>query len=400
MQDATEAITIDPEFVKGYYRRASANMALGKLKDAIKDFKAVIKLAPSDPTSRAKLNSCQKELKRLEVEEAIFFDEVKKSAFDSIGDIDSIQVDKNYDGPHLDGELTIEFVKELLNYMKTEKKLHRKYTIMILVQAKKYFESRGTIEDVDIPEGSKLTVCGDIHGQYYDLMHVFDTNGLPSPTNMYLWNGDFVDRGSFSVECILALFCFKLLYPNSVYLSRGNHETDDMNRVYGFQGEVVAKYTDHIFRLFSEVFNAVPLGNLVMNKILVLHGGLFSRDGVTMDELRQIDRFRQPGNSGLMCEMLWSDPMDSPGRAASQRGIGIRFGPDVTKRFLDDNGLQMIIRSHEVKSQGYEIVHDGKLVTIFSAPNYCDVNNNLGAYIHITRDLNLTYHQFNAVPVI
>ena len=102
---------------------------------------------------------------------------------------------------------------------------------------------------------------------------------------MYLWNGDFVDRGSFSVECVLTLFAFKWLYPNAVFLSRGNHETDDMNRAYGFEGECKHKYSEAMFKLFSDIFNAVPLGNLIQEKILVVHGGLFSRDDVTMEEV-------------------------------------------------------------------------------------------------------------------
>jgi serine/threonine-protein phosphatase 5 len=101
-----------------------------------------------------------------------------------------------------------------------------------------------------------------------------------------------------------------------------------------------------------------------------------------------------------MCELLWSDPQGLPGRSASKRGCGIQFGPDVTKNFLDHNNLKMLIRSHEVKHEGYEIAHNGRCVTIFSAPNYCDTNNNKGAFIHITPDLECTYHQFSAVPVL
>lgn len=253
---------------------------------------------------RQKLKDCQQEYKRIEFEKAITVQDVK-SVIDQLGDIDSIVVEDTYDGPHLT-EINVEFVLELLEYMKQQKKLHKKYLWKMLIKIKEYFESRSSIDDVYIPEGAKLTVCGDIHGQYYDLLNVFELNGLPSETNMYLWNGDFVDRGSFSVECAIALFAFKLLYPNSVYLSRGNHEANDMNKVYGFEGEVKHKYTDNTFKLFSEVFNAIPLGNLIMEKILVIHGGLFSKKGVTIDDLRKINRFQQPGQSGLMCELLWS----------------------------------------------------------------------------------------------
>ncbi|KAJ3213777.1 Serine/threonine-protein phosphatase 5 [Dinochytrium kinnereticum] len=396
--DAETAINIDPKFVKAYYRRAVGHMALGKLKDAVKDFKAVVKVAPRDADARIKLSECEKELKRIEFEKAISFEEDKKSAAQLLGDVNSIIVDSSYDGPHLtEAGVTEEFVKSLLSHMEAQKKLHKKYLYTILLAAKEMFDNAPTIVDIDVPEGSKLTVCGDIHGQYYDLLNIFKRNGYPSPTNMYLFNGDFVDRGSFSLECILTLLTYKVLYPSAMYLSRGNHETDDMNKVYGFEGEVKSKFSDLTFKLFSEIFNAVPLGNLIGNKILVIHGGLFSKDGVTIEEIRKINRFRQPGSEGLMCELLWSDPQDSMGRSRSKRGVGIQFGPDVTEEFCKTNGLDCIIRSHEVKQDGYEVAHNGKCITIFSAPNYCDSVGNKGAYIEIGPDLKLKYQQFSAV---
>ncbi|KAJ3119565.1 Serine/threonine-protein phosphatase 5 [Physocladia obscura] len=390
--DAETAIALDPKFIKAYYRRAVGHMAMGKLKDAVKDFKAVVRVAPRDVDARIKLTECEKELKRRLFENAIAFNEVKKSALELIGDIENIIVE-----PSLKTQITPEFVKNLLAHMKAQKKLHRKYVFQILVAAKKLFEESPTIVDISVPEGKRITVCGDIHGQFYDLLNIFEMNGLPSDDNMYLFNGDFVDRGSFSVECILTLLAFKTMSPSCIYLSRGNHETDDMNKVYGFEGEVKAKYSDVMFKLFSEIFNAVPLGNLIGGKIFVIHGGLFSRDGVTMDEIRKIDRFRQPGNEGLMCELLWSDPQLLPGRSRSKRGVGTQFGPDVTEKFCKENGLDVIIRSHEVKEQGYEVAHKGRCVTIFSAPNYCDNVGNKAAFINIGHELKLEYRQFEAV---
>ncbi|KAJ3218805.1 Serine/threonine-protein phosphatase 5 [Dinochytrium kinnereticum] len=396
--DAEKAISLDPKFVKAYYRRAVGHMALGKLKEAVKDFKAVVKVAPRDADAKVKLAECEKELRRIEFEKAISFDEAKKSAVQLLGDISAMTVEPSYDGPHLPTEgVTEEFVTSLLSHMESQKKLHKKYLYTILLSAKDIFDNSPTIIDIDIPAGSKLTVCGDIHGQYYDLLNIFKKNGYPSPTNMYLFNGDFVDRGSFSLECIMTLLAYKVLYPSAMFLSRGNHETDNMNKVYGFEGEVKAKYSDVTFKLFSEIFDAVPLGNLVGGKILVIHGGLFSRNGVTMDEIRAIDRFKQPGSEGLMCELLWSDPQDANGRSSSKRGVGIQFGPDVTEDFCKTNGLDCIIRSHEVKENGYEIAHNGKCITIFSAPNYCDSVGNKGAYIEIGPDLKLIYHEFTAV---
>ncbi|CAJ0864308.1 10355_t:CDS:2 [Entrophospora sp. SA101] len=253
--------------------------------------------------------------------------------------------------------------------------------------------------NVNYPPGpvSHLRV-NRVVGQFYDLLNIFDLNGLPSTNNMYLFNGDFVDRGSFSLEVILTLFAFKWLYPNSLHLTRGNHETDDMNKVYGFEGEVHAKYSKEMFELFAETFTTLPLANVIKNKIMVVHGGLFSRDDVTLDEIRKVNRFnsRQINSESLMCEILWSDPQILPGRSPSKRGLGVQFGPDVTENFLKRNNLGKL--SHEVKENGYVIEHNGKCITVFSAPNYCDTMGNKGAFIVITPDLELNYKTFTAVP--
>lgn len=170
--------------------------------------------------------------------------------------------------------------------------------------------------------------------------------------------------------------------------------------MYGFDGEVKAKYSTQMAELFTEVYNWLPLAHCLNNRVLVsdnvlsklshiicilcenieciilmklyqvMHGGLFSRDDVTLQEIREIDRNRQPPDEGLMCELLWSDPQPQNGRAPSKRGVGVQFGPDVTQNFLRINSLDYIVRSHEVKNDGYEVGHDGKCITVFSAPNY------------------------------
>jgi len=163
--------------------------------------------------------------------------------------------------------------------------------------------------------------------------------------------------------------------------------------------------------MFSETFSALPLATLVGGKFLVLHGGLFSKDGVTLDDIRKIDRHarRQPASEGLVNEMLWTDPQPNPGRGPSKRGVGLQFGPDVTKRFCEANGLEAVIRSHEVRMGGYEVEHQNRLVTVFSAPNYwyfhvekgtyySDSTGNLGAWINIGSDLKLQFQTFQAVP--
>ncbi|CAI9164317.1 unnamed protein product [Rangifer tarandus platyrhynchus] len=179
----------------------------------------------------------------------------------------------------------------------------------------------------------------------------------------------------------------------------GNHETDNMNQIYGFEGEVKAKYTAQMYELFSEVFEWLPLAQCINGKVLIMHGGLFSEDGVTLDDIRKIERSRQPPDSGPMCDLLWSDPQPQNGRSVSKRGVSCQFGPDVTKAFLEENKLDYIIRSHEVKAEGYEVAHGGRCVTVFSAPNYCDQMGNKAAYIHLRgSDLRPQFHQFTAVP--
>ncbi|KAJ2843969.1 Serine/threonine-protein phosphatase 5, partial [Coemansia erecta] len=229
----------------------------------------------------------------------------------------------------------------------------------------------------------------------------------------YLFNGDFVDRGSFSVEVIMLFFALKLLYPNGFFLNRGNHESIGMNQLYGFEGEVRHKYPTQgkrMFDLFQETFEALPIAHLIEDKIFVVHGGLYSRetaknasqpdgDGVVrLEELRDLPRFYQPQHTSLLRESLWSDPQNQNGRAPSPRGTAIQFGPDVTREFCEKNNLKMVIRSHQEMPEGYEIAHDGRIVTVFSAPNYCDQSTNKGAYIRITPELECSYHKFTAVP--
>lgn len=129
------------------------------------------------------------------------------------------------------------------------------------------------------------------------------------------------------------------MYPDHFHLLRGNHESKTMNQMYGFQGEVESKYNSKLFELFTEVFCFLPLSAVINKKVFVTHGGLFSQDGVKLEDIKKIDRNRQPPDEGLMCELLWSDPQPFPGRAPNKRGVGIAFGPDVTENFLKDNGL-------------------------------------------------------------
>ncbi|XP_021969695.1 serine/threonine-protein phosphatase 5 isoform X1 [Helianthus annuus] len=312
----------------------------------------------------------------------------------------NIDVEPQYAGARIEGDvITLDFVKQMMDDFKNQKSLHKRYAFQIVLQTREILMALPSLVDINVPDGKHFTVCGDVHGQFFDLLNIFELNGLPSDENPYLFNGDFVDRGSFSVEVILTLFAFKCMSPSAIHLSRGNHESKSMNKIYGFEGEVRSKLSDKFVELFAEVFCYLPLAHVINEKIFVVHGGLFSTDGVKLSDIRAIDRFCEPPEEGLMCEILWSDPQPNPGRGPSKRGVGLSFGGDVTKRFLKDNNLDLVVRSHEVKDEGYEIEHDGKLITVFSAPNYCDQMGNKGAFIRFEApSMEPKIVTFSAVP--
>ncbi|KAG4935590.1 hypothetical protein JHK84_049793 [Glycine max] len=311
-----------------------------------------------------------------------------------------LDVEPQYSGARIEGDVvTLNFVKKMIEDFKNQKFLHKRYAFQIVLQTREALQALPSLVDIHVPDGKHFTVCGDVHGQYYDLLNIFELNGLPSEENPYLFNGDFVDRGSFSLEVILTLFAFKCMSPSAIYLARGNHESKSMNKIYGFEGEVRSKLNETFVELFAEVFCCLPLAHVINEKVFVVHGGLFSVDGVKVSDIRSINRFCEPPEEGLMCELLWSDPQPLPGRGPSKRGVGLSFGADVTKRFLQENNLDLVVRSHEVKDEGYEIEHDGKLITVFSAPNYCDQMGNKGAFIRFEApDLKPNIVTFSAVP--
>ena len=362
------------------------------------DFKKAAKIEPNNKDTKLKLAECEQVVKRIAFEKAIAVAE-PASAFEGL-EVESMTVSDAYDGARLGNEMTQDFIDDMISRFKEGKPFHKKYVYQIIQAVWRIVTKEPTMVEVSVPTGSKLTICGDTHGQYFDLLEIFRLNGFPTDNHYYLFNGDFVDRGSWSSEIALLLYAYKWLRPEKFFLNRGNHETDDMNKVYGFEGECKAKYNDKVFRLFSESFSALPLATLVGTKYFVLHGGLFSDDKVSLNDIRKLDRHkqRQPGQAGLMMEMLWTDPQTAPGRGPSKRGVGMQFGPDVTKRFCEANGLEAVIRSHEVRMEGYEVEHDGRCITVFSAPRYCDSTENKGAYINVGPEYKLDFHKFDAVP--
>jgi serine/threonine-protein phosphatase 5 len=398
IEDSEAAIKADPSYIKAYYRKGSAYFALAKYEPALQTFKRAQQLAPSDADITVKL----KEVKKLFIEQqfalSIRVDDVQPSSKLKPEDI---SVPPTYDGPVYEkgDPITHEWVVKLLEYLRLENRFHKRYLWNLLIAVKDILKELPSLVDVPIPDDQEFTICGDVHGQYYDLLNIYKLNGYPSEKNPYLFNGDFVDRGSFSVEIVIALFAWKVFNPNCIYFNRGNHEAKSLNKIYGFEGEVKAKYCNDTLNLFSEVFCHLPICHVLKKEVMVVHGGLFAKDGITLDDIRKIDRVREPPEDGVMCDILWSDPTKQNGRHPSKRGVSMGFGPDVAKKFLDDNKLKYLVRSHEVKDGGYEVEADGRVITIFSAPNYCDQMKNKGAYIKlIGRDMTPKFTQFEAVP--
>jgi serine/threonine-protein phosphatase 5 len=421
--DATLAIETDPSYVKAYYRRGTANYALNKFKLAKKDFLKVCKLKPKDRDARLRYSECDKVVKEMAFAAAIQSEET--IPLSESYQPNDVLIAKGYDGPHPNGEimvngdldkedllfepgkLPIDFVMAAVQAFKDQKLIHKRYVARLLIHCKKYFQSLPSLTEITLPDqhdeeskidhAPRITVCGDTHGQFYDVLNIFKINGYPSSENPYLFNGDFVDRGSFSVEVILTFLLFKMANPDCIHLQRGNHETKNMNRIYGFEGEVKAKYDDKIFDLFLEVFCELPLAAVIEDKIFVTHGGI-PVEPVSLEQVKKIKRGIEPPESGLMSDLLWSDPQPFEGKSPSKRGVGFSFGPDITQAFLEKNGLKMLVRSHEVKEEGYLVEHGGKTITVFSAPNYCDSMGNKGAFIHFEKDCEAKYTQFEAVP--
>eukprot|EP01063_Lacrimia_lanifica_P023199 TRINITY_DN30686_c0_g1_i1.p2 TRINITY_DN30686_c0_g1~~TRINITY_DN30686_c0_g1_i1.p2 ORF type:complete len:489 (+),score=235.10 TRINITY_DN30686_c0_g1_i1:44-1510(+) len=404
MIDAERSIEIDPTFVKAYYRHATAKVMLGKVKEALKDYKRVLAVKPNDTDAQKKYKDCEKEVKRQQFMAAIKTEEKESlcSKYRDDGDCSwkMINVPASYSGPNLPDTITLEYVEALREHMRQEKMPPKRDVYGLLIQARNILASFPNVVPVTAPSTAKVNVCGDVHGQYYDLLHLFKLGGAPGPDNYYIFNGDFVDRGSYSVECYMLLIAYKILYPNYFFLSRGNHEGRSLNTVYGFEGEVSAKLGGgaELFDLYQECFQALPLSHNLNGKVWCVHGGLYERDGVTIADINKETRFCEP-DSGLMSNMLWSDPMPMRGRAPNKRGVGVSFGPDVTEEFLNTNGLEYMIRSHEVKDEGYVVEHDGKCITVFSAPNYCDSVGNKAAFITLRPpDYTPKYTVFDSQP--
>nr|XP_055056755.1 serine/threonine-protein phosphatase with EF-hands 2 [Misgurnus anguillicaudatus] len=417
----------------------------------------------------------------------------------------NIDVPDIYSGPRLTFPLDMDQAANLVDAFKNKQQLHSRYVLQLLLETWKLLRVMPNINRVSTCHSKEITICGDLHGQLEDLLLIFYKNGMPSLEKPYIFNGDYVDRGKDSIEILLTLFAFLLVYPGDVYLNRGNHEDHIINLRYGFTKEVLKKYKMHgkrILKLLQKIFSWLPLVTVIDHRVLVVHGGI--SDSTDLALIARVDRHKyvsalrpskktntsrsylyapaevydetmicknrrgsmtfpkpfgsrdcfqrrslqnfsaaivrtveeelevrrrqaslssfskshnllasalssesEPESSEFtdtnidewkqILDLLWSDPMSQDGCIPNEvRGGGCYWGPDVTEDFLNRHNLQLIIRSHECKQDGYEFCHNRKVLTLFSASNYYEVGSNRGAFIRLGPDLVPYFVQYQA----
>ncbi|CAN6725996.1 unnamed protein product [Malus baccata var. baccata] len=267
--------------------------------------------------------------------------------------------------------------------------------------SKDIFLRQPNLLELDAP----IKICGGIHGQYSDLLSLLESGGWPSHSN-YLFLGDYVDHGKQSLETICLLLAYKIKYPQHFFLLRGNHECASINRIYGFYDECKQRFNVRLRKEFTDCFNCLPVAALLEDKILCMHGGLSPE----LNNLNQINTLKRPTDvpvSGLLCDLMWSDPSkDIEGWGPNDRGISFTFGADRVTEFLQKHDLDLIYRAHHCRSQpsfsiynlylhvvkdGYEFFADTKLLTIFSAPNYCGEFDNAGTMMSVNESLKRSF---------
>ncbi|TPX47534.1 hypothetical protein SeMB42_g00183 [Synchytrium endobioticum] len=300
------------------------------------------------------------------------------------------------------GKPDLDFLKQ---HLYREGRLSEDQALWIIKSGTELLSKEPNLLEVDAP----VTVCGDVHGQYYDLMKLFEVGGNPAETR-YLFLGDYVDRGYFSVECVLYLWSLKMWYPNTIHMLRGNHECRHLTDYFTFKLECKHKYSEIVYEACLESFCALPLAAIMNKQFLCIHGGL-SPELQSLDDLRQINRFKEPPTHGIMCDTLWSDPLEDFGQERTNeffvhnhvRGCSYFFSYHAACAFLERNNLLSIIRAHEAQDAGYRMYRKTRttgfpsVITIFSAPNYLDVYNNKAAVLKYENNV-MNIRQFNCTP--
>ena len=247
------------------------------------------------------------------------------------------------------------------------------------------------VQPISVP----VIVCGDIHGQFFDLMNLFEKGG-DLPDKKYLFLGDYVDRGYNSVETLEYLLCLKLKYHGRITLLRGNHESRQICYSYGFYEEITRKYGNaNPWRYFNDLFDYLPIAALIEGKIFCVHGGLSPLIS-TVDQIRLINRKQEIPHEGAFCDLMWSDPDDIEAWVISTRGAGYIFGWKVVNEFNRINDLNLICRAHQLVNEGFKYWFKEKnLVTVWSAPNYCYRCGNKASILKLGQKMEKEFELFD-----
>ena len=284
---------------------------------------------------------------------------------------------------------------QFIETVRAHKPIQERDLICLFRMAQDILFQEGTLLNLTAP----ITVCGDVHGQFYDVLYLFEVGGLP-PATKYLFLGDYVDRGYYSLETFALLLAYKVRYPDRFYMLRGNHESRQVNTLYGFYEEIVQRF-GHAgpWKLCNEVFDMLPMAALIDTKIYCVHGGL-SPQIKLVDQVALFERRQEIPNSGPISDICWSDPeADLVGWGVNQRGAGWLFGSRPTQEFCHNNNLKMIARAHQLAMEGYEWHFGGQqLVTVWSAPNYMYRVGNKASVMTVSESLECDFKTFEAVP--
>ncbi|KAI3878645.1 hypothetical protein MKW92_041505 [Papaver armeniacum] len=292
----------------------------------------------------------------------------------------------------MDESLLYDIIQKLLNFKdgrRTQDKYHLSESE--IQQLCRYSSSIFLKQPVLLELQPPIKICGDIRGHYSDLLRLFEHCGSPSQTN-YLFLGDYVDQGERGIETICLLLAFKIKYQDRFFLLRGNHESASIKHLYGFYDECKRRFSVRLWKTFCRCFNCLPVAAVIEERIFCVHGGL-SPHLKNFNQIRDICRPVDIPDKGLLCDLLWSDPdKDFYGWCENDNSVSCTFGADKITKFLDNHDIDLICRAHQVVEKGYEFFAGQKLVTIFSAPNYCWEFDNAGAVLNVDATLTCSFH--------
>ena len=280
------------------------------------------------------------------------------------------------------------WIHEIYSNRKWNKKIDTQNSKWLCQTVKPLLLAEPTILELDPP----IQICGDIHGQFQDLLRVFQSGGMP-PETRYLFLGDYVDRGPKSLEVITLLFALKIRYPDKIFLLRGNHESPEMTELFGFLEECNQKLDEYLWPTFCDVFNALPIAAIIGGQYFCVHGGL-SPHLTSLDQIRQIQRPISIPEDGFMADLLWSDPSARTIEwGPNERGATITWGLRAVNAFLRKEKLKYIIRGHQMAMDGYHFPFypDCRVITVFTASHYAGEFKNKAAFMTIDQNNNYSF---------